>query len=625
MVDFLNTSLSGLQAAQRALATTSNNIANAATEGYSRQRVDFGTRPAQFTGGGFLGTGVQVNDVRRVYDAFLGEQVRSGTAGEARLEVFAELSGRVGDMLGSSSGGLSGGLQSFFGSLDSLANDPASTPVRQTLLGEADSLTRRIGALDTQLASMSSEVSGRIDGSVATINNLAQAIADTNDQISSAPGAANGNFSSDLLDQRDRLLQQLSSEIEVSVVPAAMGSVNVFVGNGQTLVLGNDTTTLSSGAGTFGPGVRDVTVGGTVVTGQLSGGKLGGLLDFQREVLDTTRNDLGRTAVALSESFNAQHSQGLDLAGNFGGDFFAVGGPSVFAASSNSGTGSVSASINSAAALTGDDYQLQFDGTDYALVNSSNGQSVALAGTGTAADPLRADGLSIVVNGAVAAGDRFAIQPTRQAAGSFTRLVDDPAQIAAAFPIRTAASLDNVSDAQVSGGEILDADNPDLLNPVTITFTDPTTFQVNGTGAFAYTPGGDIDLNGYRLQITGNPAAGDAFTVSPNTAGVGDNRNAQALSGLRDVGVLEGGQRSLLQQADTLLASVGSATAAAQTALESQTSLLRSSEAALQSVSGVNLEEEAANLIRFQQAYEANARVIQTANTTFQSLLAAFR
>src|SRR6056297_774363 len=186
MVDFLNTSLSGLQAAQRALATTSNNIANAATEGYSRQRVDFGTRPAQFTGGGFLGTGVQVNDVRRVYDAFLGEQVRSGTAGEARLEVFAELSGRVGDMLGSSSGGLSGGLQSFFGSLDSLANDPASTPVRQTLLGEADSLTRRIGALDTQLASMSSEVSGRIDGSVATINNLAQAIADTNDQISSA-------------------------------------------------------------------------------------------------------------------------------------------------------------------------------------------------------------------------------------------------------------------------------------------------------------------------------------------------------------------------------------------------------------------------------------------------------
>lgn len=625
MVDFLNTSLSGLQAAQRALATTSNNIANAATEGYSRQRVDFGTRPEQFTGGGFLGTGVQANDVRRVYDTFLGEQVRSGTAGEARLDVFANLAGRVGDLLGSRSGGLSQGLQSFFNALQSLANDPASTPVRQTLLGEADALTRRIGALDSQLASMSSEVNGRIQGSVATINNLARAIADTNNQISSSPGAANGNFSSALLDQRDRLLQQLSAEVEVSVVPSAMGSVNVFIGNGQTLVLGKDATTLSSGAGTFGPGVREVTVGGSVVTGQLSGGTLGGLLDFQREVLNPARNDLGRTAVALTDSFNAQHRQGLDLAGNFGGDFFAVAGPAVFAASGNNGVGSVAAVIDSAAGLTGDDYQLQFDGADYTLVNTSNGQPVALTGTGTAADPLRADGLSIVVDGAIAAGDRFAIQPTRSAAGSFTRLVDDPAQIAAAFPVRTDASLDNVSDARVSGGAILDVTDPDLLTPVTITFSDANTFQVNGVGAFAYTSGGDIDLNGYRLQITGSPAPGDAFTVSPNTAGVGDNRNAQALSALRDTGVLEGGQRSILQQADNLLASIGSATAAAQTALEAQTSLLRSSEAALQSVSGVNLEEEAANLIRFQQAYEANARIIQVANTTFQSLLAAFR
>ncbi|TCO76614.1 flagellar hook-associated protein FlgK [Chromatocurvus halotolerans] len=625
MVDFLNTSLSGLQAAQRALATTSNNIANAATEGYSRQRVDFGTRPAQFTGGGFLGTGVQVNDVRRVYDAFLGEEVRSGTTGESRLTVFSELSGRVGDLLGSGSGGLSQGLQSFFDSLQSLANDPASTPVRQTLLSEADSLTRRIGTIDGQLVSISSEVSGRIDNSVATINSLAQAIADTNDQIASAPGAANGDFSSDLLDQRDRLLQQLSSEVEVSVVPAAMGTANVFIGNGQTLVLGNDAITLSSGAGAFGPALRDVSVGGSVVTGQLSGGALGGLLDFQREVLDPARNDLGRTAVGLAESFNAQHSQGFDLEGNFGDDFFAVGGPRVFAANGNSGTASVDASIDSAGALTGNDYQLQFDGSNYSLVNTSSGQPVALSGSGTAADPLRADGVSIVVGGTAAAGDRFAIQPTRQSAAGFARLVDDTDEIAAAFPIRTAASLNNVSDASISGGEILDVSDPDLLTPVTIRFVDSNTFQINGAGAFAYTSGDDIELNGYQLQIAGGPVADDEFTVSPNTQGVGDNRNAQALAALRDTGVLENEQRSVVQQADVLLASVGNATAAAQTALESQSALLRSSEAALQSVTGVNLEEEAANLIRFQQAYEANARVIQIANSTFQSLLAAFR
>ncbi|MHA7816862.1 MAG: flagellar hook-associated protein FlgK [Pseudohaliea sp.] len=624
MADFLNTSLSGLQAAQRALATTSHNIANAATPGFSRQRVDLGTREPEFAGVGYLGTGVEVTDVRRIYDAFLSEEVRAGTAGEARLTVFSDLAGRVGDLLGGASGGLSQGLQGFFDGLQALANDPASTPARQTLLGEAGQLTQRLQTLDGQLASITAEVNGRVDDSVATINSLARAIADVNDQISSAPGAANGNFSSDLLDQRDRLLQQLSEQVEVSTVPAAMGGLNVFIGSGQTLVLGAEAETLGSGAGPFGPGLREVTVGGSVVTGQLRGGTLGGLLDFQREVLEPARNELGRTAVGLTEAFNAQHRQGLDLAGNFGGDFFAVGAPTVYAADSNGGTASLAVTIEAAAGLTGDDYQLQYDGAAYALVNTSSGQPVSLTGTGTPADPLRADGLSIVVSGAAAAGDRFVIQPTREAAADFRRLVDDPEAVAAAFPIRTASSLDNVSDAAISGGELLDVTDPDLLTPVTISFVDPTTFQVNGAGAFAFTAGGDIDINGYRVQITGSPAAGDEFTVSPNSAGVGDNRNAQALLGLREAGILEGGLRSLPEQADSLLASVGGATAAAQTALESQSSLLRSSETALQSVSGVNLEEEAANLLRFQQAYQANARVIQAANETFQSLLAAF-
>ena len=624
MADFLNTSLSGLQAAQRALATTSHNIANAATPGFSRQRVDLGTREPEFAGVGYLGTGVEVTDVRRIYDAFLSEEVRAGTAGESRLTVFSELAGRVGDLLGGASGGLSQGLQGFFDGLQALANDPASTPARQTLLGEAGQLTQRLQTLDGQLASITAEVNGRVDDSVATINSLARAIADVNDQISSAPGAANGNFSSDLLDQRDRLLQQLSEQVEVSTVPAAMGGLNVFIGSGQTLVLGAEAETLGSGAGTFGPALREVTVGGSVVTGQLRGGALGGLLDFQREVLEPARNELGRTAVGLTEAFNAQHRQGLDLAGNFGGDFFAVREPAVYAADSNGGTASLSVTIDAAAGLTGDDYQLQYDGAAYALVNTSSGQPVSLTGTGTPADPLRADGLSIVVSGAAAAGDRFAIQPTRDAAAGFRLLVDDPEAVAAAFPIRTAASLDNVSDAAISGGELLDVNDPDLLTPVTISFVDPNTFQVNGAGAFAFTSGGDIDINGYRVQITGSPVAGDEFTVSPNSAGVGDNRNAQALLGLREAGILEGGLRSLPEQADSLLASVGGATAAAQTALESQSSLLRSSEAALQSVSGVNLEEEAANLLRFQQAYQANARVIQAANETFQSLLAAF-
>ena len=625
MVDILQTSTTGLLALQRALATTSNNVANAATPGFTRQQTLFSSTPAEAVGDSFVGTGVQVSEIRRVYDQFLVEEVRSGTAAEARLDTFAELSGRVGDLLGSEATGLSTGLQGLFDQVQRLANDPSSTPVRQTVLSEAGSLARRFRTLDTRLENLGAEIAQRTGASVDRINRLATALADINDRIASSPGAADGNFPSDLLDQRDRLLRDLAGEVDVRAVDADNGQVNVFVGSGQTLVLGSDANALSADGGPFGPTQLQVSLQGVDVTEQLSGGNLGGLLDARREVLDPVRNDLGRSAVVLAEQFNRIHSEGLDLQGNFGADFFAAGGPEVLAAGDNAGGASLDVTIADTAALTGDDYQLSYDGTNYALTNISTGEAVALSGSGTAGDPFTADGLAIEVSGSPAAGDRFRILPTRGGASGFEVLLDDPAQIAAAFPIRTGESLANVGDGQISEGEILDAGNPNLLDPVSITFTDPNTYQVNGAGSFTYTPGADIDINGFRVQITGSPAAGDEFTVEGNAGGAGDNRNAQRLLDLRDTGVLDGGQRSLLAEADRVLAEVGGATGAAQAGLESQTSLLRSSERALQSVSGVNLEEEAANLIRFQQAFEANARIIQTANTTFQSLLAATR
>ena len=625
MVDFLNTSLSGLLAFQRALATTSNNVSNAATPGFSRQETLFSARTPEFFGGSFIGTGVNVSEVRRVFDGFLAGEVRSATSGQGRLDTLATLSGRVGDLLGSRSGGLSGGLQSFFDAVQSLSNDPSSTPVRQALLGESDSLAQRLGQLDQQFAQLDSETAGRIGQSLDNINRLAQGIADVNAQIVNSPGAADGRFPNELLDQRERLLNELAGEIDVSTVSADDGSLSVFIGNGQTLVLGREASALESGPGAFGPLSTAVRAGNVEVTGQLSGGTLGGLLDFRREVLDPARNDLGRSVIALAESFNAIHRQGLDLNGDRGGDFFAVGGPRVAPASGNGGTASLDVTIADASALAAADYDLRFDGTNFELLNSTSGAPVALGGTGTAADPLVAEGISIVVNGAPDAGDRFRILPQRNAVEGFRTLIDDPAKVAAAFPVRTGSSLTNVGDATISGGEILDPNDPNLLATTTISFLDANTFQINGAGSFAFTSGADIDVNGVRVQIEGQPAAGDQFTLEANQGGAGDNRNALELLGLREAGILEGGTRSLLEQADTLLAQIGGTTAGAQTSLEAQSALLEQSRAALQSRSGVNLEEEAANLVRFQQAFEANARVIQTANTTFQSLLAAVR
>ncbi|QOC21220.1 flagellar hook-associated protein FlgK [Wenzhouxiangella sp. AB-CW3] len=615
----LQSSLSGLRAFQRALATTSNNVANAATDGYVRQRVDFSSRPAGRVGNAFIGNGVQIADVRRIYDGFLTSEVRGGQSSNARLETLHSLSERTGDLLGSESGGLSGGLQNFFESVQGLTNDPASTPVRQTLLGQAESLAQRFSDLNGRLDALDRESTTRMSDSADTINRLAESIADINRRIGNSPGASQGQFPPDLLDERDRLLSQLSKEVDVDVVEQDMGKIDVSIGSGQTLVLGNRASTLSVEDGRFGRTDPQVRLDGVVVTNQVSGGKLGGLIDFRQEVLAPVQNDLGRAAVALADEFNAQHRQGMDLNGNLGGDFFAVGAPEVNAATGNTGTAELDVAITDPAALSGDDYQARFDGTEWSLLNTSTGQTVATDPDGN----FSIDGMEIEVgSGAAAAGDSFRIRPTRNAAEDMSLLINRPEEIAAAFPLSTGADIGNTGNAEISGGEILDIDDPDLLEEVNITFIDANTYEIDGN-TFTYTSGDDIDVNGWRVQISGTPAAGDEFTVGSNTGGAGDNRNALAMADVRDNGILEGGQRSIVEQADAMLADIGGTTAAAQTALESGQAQLAASQEALESVSGVNLEEEAADLMRFQQAYEANARVVQTANTIFQSLLQA--
>jgi flagellar hook-associated protein 1 len=624
MVNALNTSLAGLLAFQRALSTTSHNIANSGTEGYSRQRVNFGTAHPHFLGGQYHGTGVRISSVERIYDQFLVNEVRSGVASESRLDTFYGLSSRVGNLLGSESQGLSASFQSFFSSVQALANDPASMPVRQAMLSETGSLVQRVQNMDARLGEMAREVDNRVAGSVDEINTLADALAELNRRIASSPGAANGNHPPDLLDRRDQLLARLAEQVEISTTPGDNGMVNVFIGQGQTLVLGNQATNLETGPGPYGPGEQAIYLGGVNVGSQLTGGKLGGLLDFVEQTLNPTRNDLGRAAVTLAQAFNATHRQGMDLNGNLGGDYFAVGSPQVMPSSGNSGSSELATTIDDVGALTGDDYRMQFDGSNWTLFNTTRGETVALSGSGTAADPFSADGLSIVVSGTPDAGDRFRIRPTYNAASGLEQLVRDPEAIAAASPLKTGAGLDNVGNAVISSGEIVDIDHPDLLEPVTITFIDENTYEIDGI-TYAYTSGDDIEINGWRVQIDGTPAAGDEFSVVPNFDGEGDNRNALALAGLRDEGLLGGGQRSLLQHTDSMITSVGATTAAVATALESESALLASSRQALESVRGVNLEEEAANLMRYRQAYEASAQMIQTTNSLFQSLLAAVR
>jgi flagellar hook-associated protein 1 FlgK len=291
--------------------------------------------------------------------------------------------------------------------------------------------------------------------------------------------------------------------------------------------------------------------------------------------------------------------------------------------SGNSGSGTVSVTRTSIGSLTTNDYILEYNGSGWAARRVDTGAPVALSGAGTVASPFLADGLSFVVGGAPTAGDKFKITPTAGAIHGMSVLLSDAARIAAAAPIRTSAALTNNGTGTISAGEVLDESNPSLRGPVSIAFVDATHYSVNGAGNFAYAGGSNIDVNGWRVTIDGAPAVGDTFTVADNTGGVGDNRNMLAMMQAMSRGVISGGAESIDSAAGRFVSSIGVATNQAQVGADAQAVILRDTQSAIDSVSGVNLDEEAANMLRYQQAYQAAAQVIRITQDMFDALLRA--
>ncbi len=626
MADILLTSLSALLTSQRALATTGHNIANVNTPGYSRQRVELGTRFADFSGSGSIGNGVQLLNVTRSYDAYLAGSTRTSQSEFNRLDVFHSLAGKVDGLLANESAGLAPSMQAFFGAAQDVANDPTSLPARQAFLSQADGIADRFQSLAGQFENMEQEISSRMKQGVQDIDNLAQSIADINQEIVSAGGGKNG-APNDLLDARDRLVDELSTKIDVTTTFQEDGAMNVFVGNGQSLVVGTQAADLAVKSDPFDPSRLNVVIQNgssqTDISSSISGGTLGGAMDFRREVLDPARNEIGRIALALASTVNAQQASGMDMNGDLGGQFFSVAEPKVISQSGNAGNASVSATISDVGALTAADYNLSFSGGAYSLSRTDTGEPVSMTGSGTAADPFVADGVSFVASGTPSEGDAFLIRPTYDAAGSLQTVLGSPQEIAAAGPLRSSADLANTGSGTISAGTVSDASNPQLLSTAVIEFTSPTTYSINGSGSFPYTADEPISVNGATFEISGSPVAGDTFTIEANTGGIGDNRNMLAMANLQSMGVLDGGSSSLGSSVSQLVAEVGSATRQAGTNLTAQSVLLEQSLNEQQSVSGVNLDEEAANMLRYQQAYEAAAQMITVADSMFATILRA--
>ena len=640
MADLLNNAVSGLIAFQRALSTTSHNIANVNTPGYSRQRAEFSTLPPTFFGGNYYGNGVQIESITRSYDQFLTAEVRDSTSIFTRSQRFSELSGYIDDILADPFGGISPALHDFFESVQDVADDPASSTARYALIHNADTLAARFASFDQRFEDLTRNTSNEIRSTVEEINSLVGQIREINITLNDfAPSAASTQQAADLLDRRDALLTELSQKVDITVIDEGENNLSIFIGNGQTMLTGTEAFTLSAQPSVGDPSRDVITYNGLIsvfdISSNLTGGELGGLLDFRNNVLEPTRNALGRTAIGLAETFNAQMRDGMDLNGNLGQDFFSYDPPQSIAFATNTGTPTVSTVISDVTALTTDNYVLDFDGANWTLTSDS-GSSATVANGAPAT--LVFEGLTLTINGATAlAGDRFTINPTLAGSGGLQVLTGDPNDIAAAAPIRSDASLNNLGNVEISAGIVTDVTNPLLLNPATLTFDNPPTtlradvaVVVGGVpfaagAAIPFSNNMLIDANGWQVSLNGVPQAGDVFTVESNVGGTGDNRNALALANLQNVGVFDGGIATYQEDYGTLVGFVGTQTMAANLERDAQESLLLQAIDRQSAKASVNLDEEAADLVRYQQAYEATARMISTAQTIFETLLNSVR
>jgi flagellar hook-associated protein 1 FlgK len=620
-----------------ALQTIGHNIANVNTEGYSRQQVELATAQGQFTGAGFFGKGVDVVAVTRAHNEFLTREAATATAQSAADAARLEQLQRLEAVFPPGENGLGYAASSLLNAMVDLASRPADTSTRQVVLARAQELAQRYAGAGAQIDALQGGVVQDLQVAVASVNRLAQGIATVNDQIARAQGT--GHAPNDLLDRRDQLIAELSELVQVTTLPADDGTMSVFIAGGQRLVLGLQATALTVVQDEFDPTRAAIAAddGGTprpLPSSLLSGGEIGGLLRFQNEDLADARTALGRMAATLATRLNEQQALGLD-AGNppgAGAPLFAFGALQSLPAQTNardvSGNfiGTVSMTIADESALQASEYTLEPDLAapgQYRLTRLSDGLVRTVASGDTV------DGLTITAS-AVAANDRFLLQPVSRAAANLRRVLDDPRGLAAASPLQAERNAANTGTASVASLRVA-SPTADPQQTASISFTaagaynwelrDRTTNALLSSGSATWQPGQPIALNGFELQLDGVPAAGDIFTVAQTLYPATSNGNALALAALRDERFVGG--ETITDAYASVMAGVGVSVQSARTASEVSGSVATQARERLSSQTGVNLDEEAARLIQFQQSYQAAAKVLQVAQSVFDTLLQA--
>ncbi|MDR0634737.1 MAG: flagellar hook-associated protein FlgK [Azoarcus sp.] len=657
MSSLLNIGLSGVSAAQGHLVTTSHNIANADTNGYHRQRVIQSAQDGWFSGAGFFGNGVRMAAVTQAYDQFLENQVLSAGTRKSAYSAYAAQISQIDNLLADETAGLGSAMNAFFAGVQEVASNPTSTAARQALLSSAQALTGRFHSLDAYLSEIRDGVEYDIRSVVDQINVYAKDIADLNQRIVVAQAAGAAHPANDLLDQRWQLVSELNDLVGVNTCVQADGTLSVFIGSGQTLVQGNTAATLAAVQGKDDPQSCDIALiapnGAEIALPErlFTGGKLSGLLEFRRESLDTTQNRLGMIAVSVASAFNNQHKLGVDLEGALGLDFFTLSGPRIIPGDAATVTFDFDAEgtvddIGNLAQFTDNDYELRYDGLDYTLVNLGTQASKTLSFPDDTFEGLRID----LSASTLAAGETALIQPTRYAARDIAVAIDDPRKVAAGCPVIGDVPVSNAGNGKVS--EIVMSDVSGVLGlwEAALTFNGGslsvsstpggfTLANADGSTPATYDPAGDaagktfiVTAPGgfeFRFTLSGTPQNGDVFNLVPTEAGVADSRNANLLGALQNTKLLfdsgAGPTATLGMAYSQLVNKVGNKTHEVQTGEKTQTALYTQAVESRDSLSAVNLDEEVANLIRYQQAYQASAQVMSIAQRLFDEVISIAR
>lgn len=679
MADLLNIGLSGLAANKTSLAVTGHNITNVNTPGFTRQETIQSTRVPQFSGAGYIGSGTTLVDVRRIYNEFLNTQVRSSTALNSDVQSYLGQINQLDSLLAGSTTGINPGLQKVFAALQTAAEDPANIPARQLALSEAEGLAKRFNTVYDRLYEQNAFINKQLSAVTDQVNQLASSIAGYNDAI--AVAASNGKQPNDLLDAREEAVRKLSTFIGVTVVAQDDSSYNLFIGSGQPLVVGNKAARLEVVPGLSDPLRSEVQfVSGNSrqgITSLITGGEMGGLIRYREDVLDTTLNAVGRLALSVTDQVNRQLGQGLDLNGQFGNGLFRdlndpllIGQRSLARVGNSDTTANLNVLIEDTTQLTTSDYEVEFtNATDYTVRRVSDGTSFGPFDI-TALPAAEFDGVSLnVASGTFAAGDRFRIMPTRNAGQEIRADMKRPEELAFAAPLKSQTSPANIGTGVITQPTLIT--EIDIYDPVAQTDLEtslrnaPPLRIVMGAGGGA-TQGYDVvDINGnvidtgvivpgqnnkltitvpatagppavpvpfdYEVTISGRPQAGDNFSVSFNTNGVSDNRNAlklidlqnRATIGINPLAPATTGS-SFTDAYGDLVERVGTLTSQARVDGEATGSILKQATDNRDSVSAVNLDEEAAKLIQFEQYYQASAQIIQVARNLFDTLINTF-